>query len=238
MKYPTISAEELERLTGERHEGRSIDVENSIKWEGTDTEIDLSLLVAAADEIRNDLVGFVGGPDAAKVDLFEGRASAMLHAALAHVPLSVLDDPGFWRYVGAVHLWELVVWRHAATYDKGWPAFRKYVDATNATECVAIRMFLRGRIAEVDGDYVLASVVERGADLWRSHIGRVNIGYSPMLSRELVRQVAEHSIGTDTLRQLAKAITRYQSNVVLGLYDEDQAEVLLDGLRSELGSGS
>lgn len=232
MKYPTISTQQVQLLCADRLADRPVDLHNAIKWEGTEPELDIDPLATAAQRIEAELVTHNEGPDAKRRDLLEGRASGVLHAALTAVPLEVLDDPGFWRYVGFVHLWELVRWRERKTFDRGdWSEYRKYIDGTRPSECVATRMFLRGRISLIDGDYGLASAVREGTDLWRSHIVRVKTSYSPTLARELVRQVSEHSVPTDDLREMAKRINRLASNVMVHLYDADVSQAVLDEIR-------
>lgn len=232
MKYPVISIEELERFVAERLDGTSVDANNSIKWIGSEPEVDLTELRKASDEILTDLAAYRSSDDAGMRDQFEGRVAGRLHAALTSLPLPVLDDPGFWRYVGAVHLWEFVLWREGPTFARDWTAYRKYVDGRNHSECVALRMFLRGQIAVREpGDYDISTAVPRGTDLWRSHVVRVRTSYSPILAQGLISQVAEHAISTDDVRSYAKRITRVASNVVLSIYDEDEVAELLDELR-------
>jgi hypothetical protein len=231
MKYPVISIEELERLASERLAGTSVDVQNSISWVGADPEVDLGELASVGTELAEDLEQFKASDDANLQDFFEGQAAGKLHAALRHLPLPVLDDPGFWRYVSAAHLWDLVVWRQSKTFDKDWTEYRKYIDGRNHAECVALRMFLRGQIARRSDNYDLSSAVKKATDLWRSHIVRIRTSYSPLLAQGLVDQVVEHELTTDDVRPYAKRITRVASNVVLHTYDKDEVDHLLHELR-------
>ena len=237
MKYPVISPEEAERLTAEIVAGTAVDVVNSTKWVGSGEEIDLPSLTGACEQLLTDLAEFKRSDEAKLLDLFEGRASGVLHAALEGLPLGVLDDAGFWRYLSIALLWDLVVWRESKAFEKDWTDYRKYVDGRNHAECVPLRMFLRGRLAKQGSDYSLASAVPRGTDLWRSHIVRVRVSYTPPLARGLVEQVADHRITTDDLRSYAKRITRMGSNVVYSVYDEDEITEVLDELRTA-GGGS
>lgn len=232
MKYPVISLDESERLCARLVEGLEIDVNNVVKWMGTSPEIDLELIKSTALQLRDDLEEFEAS-GASDKDAFEGQASAKLHAALADLPLAVLDDPGFWRYLAIAHLWAIVVWREPKAFEKDWTKYRVYVDGRLQTECVPLRMFLRGQIAVVDGDYALTSAVPAATDFWRSHVARVRTSYSPVLARAFIREQVADRMSTDDLRAYAKRLQRVASNVVLHTYDDDAAATLLASLRDD-----
>jgi hypothetical protein len=68
--------------------------------------------------------------------------------------------------------------------------------------------------------------------LWRSHILRVRTSYAPALAAALVHRQADPNrrMTTEQLREFVKRVNRVASNVVLLLYDEGQAETLLNEL--------
>ncbi len=234
MRYPTVSLSELEMLSGLLLAGKPIDLPNSVKWTGQGAEIELAEVSATCRQITSDLIDFRESDDARLRDLFEGKSAGPLHATLKDLPLAVLDDPGFWRYVGVAHLWDLIVWRESKTFEKDWAKYRIYIDGRKHAECVPLRMFLRGQISlDSNGGYRASSEVPEGTDLWRSHIVRVRTSYIPPLARGLVDQVATHKIATDPLRAYARRINRVRSNVTLQLYTEDEIVKLLDEQRVE-----
>ncbi len=175
-------------------------------------------------------------------DEVEGLAATDLHRALeaVHEEPAILDDPGFWRYVTFRHLWAFVEWRERKALEtsrdpeKNKPRnFLKYVDGRNPTECVATRMYLRARISHHDHDYSRAYSVKHGADFWRSHILRVQVGSAPTVARELIDLQVEQPLTTDVLRVYAKRINRMWANVVPHQYDGPAARDLLLELRPE-----
>lgn len=230
MTYPTISLDECKRLAALFLDEQQDDVANSVKWVGHGPEIDVAAIAALAVELRDDLEEFQGGGSKDK-DAFEGAAAAKLHAVMARLPLAVLDDPAFWRYVTLTHFWELTRWREPGAFEKEWKHYRPYIDGLKQSECVPLRMFLRGQIGVREGDYELARAVPQATDLWRSHIVRVRTSYSPPLAQGLIRHQRDDRLNTDDVRELAKRIRRVSSNVVLHLYDDAQVDELLDELR-------
>ena len=153
---------------------------------------------------------------------------------MAELPLAIIDDPGFWRYLSLVHFWWLAQWRHPSAFESNDPAlYLRYVDGVLTTECVLSRMYLRAQIAEIDGDYSLTTAVAQGSDFWRSHILRVSTGASPPLSRALLREQSERRMPTDQARALARDLNRISSNIVLSIYDEEDAAALLTELREQ-----
>jgi len=235
MRYPTLTPDEVERLTHELlgEHGHEVDATRAVKWVGSGADVDLGPMLAMVQSLRSDLAEFQDSDHAGAKDRFEGRASTLIHAALIDVPIDVLDDPGFWRYVSMVHLWWFAHWREQKTFDGGdYRKIRVYVDGKRHAECIPLRMYLRGRIASDAGDPELASAAAEATDLWRSHIVRVRTSYSPELAAELVRRQAddERRMATDPLRAYAKRINRVASNVALSTYDRAQVEQLLDDL--------
>ena len=233
MSHPTIAPDSLDRLGPDLLAGGSQDVARAVKWVGASPEVDLSALDRLIPVLEAELEAFVSSEEASDKDLFEGRAAEKLHRALAHLPIDVLDNPGFWRFVSVAKLWWLARWREQVTHDKGeWEKFRVYVDGRRSSECVALRMFIRGRIAAEAGDPSLAHAVPQATDLWRSHIVRVRTSYIPTLAGELLKhQVGDRRMPTNDLREFAKRLNRLASNVVIDTYDASEVDPLLEELR-------
>lgn len=233
MKHPSISLDEVRRIAAERLQGSDVDVSGSVKWVGDGASLDLEPIKAAAAQIDGDLDAFVASGNSDK-DAFEGAAAVPLYAALAPLSLDVLDDQGFWRYLSMAHLWTLTTWREPAfrKEEAEWSKYRVYIDGRRQSECVALRMYLRARIAERDGDFSLATDIPEATDLWRSHIVRVRTSYSPVLAQAILEEQRAARMNTEDVRAFAKRIQRVASNVVLHLYEPDEAASLVTELRS------
>jgi hypothetical protein len=227
VKYPSVSLDDLEHVSGQLLQDASTNIESSIRWVGDGDEIDLTAITALGRTIAVELAQLDPQPPTVG-DEAEGKHAGDVHAALVDIPLRILDDPGFWRYLGATHLWSFTVARQRSTFETGdWMKYRKYVDGRTRAECVPLRMFIRGQIALRGLDYSLASAVSAATDLWRSHIVRIRTSYSPVLAQGLIRQQVPTKMSTDDLREHAKRITRVASNVLLHLYDEKEVDTLL-----------
>ena len=233
MRYPTISRETCSELADRKimnPESSFDDVLNDktiIVGEGVD--VDLSLIEGAAQAVMNEI------PIERRVnelDKVEGRAASHLYAALENVPIEVLDDRGFWRFLSFAYFWDFIEWREHNPFLKG--NYMKYLDGEDSTESVLTRMYLR--VAAIGGsEYAeLASAVERGVDVWRSHILRVRTGTSPALTRALVRFQERNQLKRDDMRELAKRLNRTWTNVVLNIYNDSEAEALIAELSSDL----
>lgn len=240
MRYPTISVDDLERLSAQLLSGSDADREASIKWVGEGPEIDLQPLQELATALRSELAELGAGEPPVVGDEFEGPASARLHATLRHVALRVLDDAGFWRYISAVHIWDMAVARQRSTFEsQEWTRYRGYIDGRTRSECIPLRMFVRGQLAWTEDGYELASAIPGAADLWRSHIIRIRTSYSRALAQGLVKQQMADKMTTDEVRAHAKRITRVASNVMLHLYDGNEVDELLSELDTRSsGSGT
>lgn len=184
----------------------------------------------------------------AQRDVYEGEVCGRVHASLTMCEqecFRALEDPGFWSYLSFRFGVGILRWRETAvaTYvktpnDKTRAAALKYVYDPKLTEGVLSRMYLRGRISAVDGDYSIAEAREYGAsvgntDVWRSHITRIVSGNAHPLARALATYWNEHEwIKTDTpnggLRLLAKMINRRRSNILPELLDADEAKQVVE----------
>lgn len=232
MRYPTISSNEMERLSVRLLDGETSEIEGSTKWIGASPDLELADLDEAVGSIRKAWeAGYQHLSTPKARDEMEGKAALLLYGGLASTPVDVLDDPGFWRYVTA-RLWWFVDWREEAIDPMNeWAKYRVYVDGRNHADCVTVRMYLRGRLATEGGVPALAHEIEEAADLWRSHIVRVRTSYSPFLTAGLLRQQMADRMTTNPLRAYARRLNRLASNVVLRTYADDQ---IVDGLLDEL----
>ena len=170
---------------------------------------------------------FRQGDEADRFEVFEGRAAGRVHMAMRDLPIAVLDDPGFWRYVSLAKFWWFIKFREAKPIAAG--NHMTYVDGTRPTECVPLRMFLRAQAVREGDDYSLASSMDRATDFWRSHVLRVQTASAPALARSFARLQHEKQMPTESqLRPFARQLNRLWANVVLHGVDEAEATQLLD----------
>ena len=233
MRYPTLSREACSELADHKITNPESSFDDLLREKttivGDGVDVDLSLIERAAQAVKDEI------PierRSTELDEVEGRAASHLYAALENVPVEVLDDRGFWRYLSLAYFWDFIEWREHNPFLKG--NYMKYLDGENSAESVLTRMYLR--IAALGGSKYteLASAVERGVDVWRSHILRVKTGTSPALTRALVRFQERNQLKRDDMRELAKRLNRTWTNVVLNIYDDSEAEALIAELSSDL----
>jgi hypothetical protein len=238
VRYPTISLDSCKTLWEATLNGEAIDLSAVVRWPGSGEEIDLSELQALASGLPAELTAFRASKATNDKDALEGSIAGRLHHALRDVPIQVLDDPGFWRYLTLAHFTDITMWREESTFTKEWWDYRKYVDGRSRSEGVVPRMYIRGRLSlRGDDDYSLSTAVKQATDLWRSHIVRVRTSYSAALTQGLVQQVADRRMPTDDLRAHARRINRISSNVVLQTYDDDAITALLEELYEDRVEG-
>ena len=234
MRYPTVSGERCADLALRMWKGETLSLKPAIEWVGEGDDVDLECVRQAAAMVTADLDD--AATDATK-EQREAEAAPLLHGALGTVDVEVLDDPGFWRYLSLDLFWGFIHWREAKAFARG--NCLKYVDGRSSNECVLTRMYLRA--AAVGGlpfaEY--ASLLPKATDFWRSHVVRVRTGTAPALVRAFVDTQRHQRLSTDPLRQFAKALNRTWSNVVLSIYDDDEARALVERIRREvLSEGS
>jgi hypothetical protein len=236
VRYPTISTDACVKLANEfLREGHRPVTEGEIDHAGKGPDLDVSGLESVAMSCATALENWQAeaAPPLDR-DQLEGALAGLLHRAIHTYPTLVLDDPGFWRFVALAHLWEVTYWREQGSFDSLDPAkYLRYIDAKAPAECVVTRMFLRARaVVRGDDDYSLAAGVPRGVDFWRSHVLRVGVSYAPPLARALAKEQATHHMPTDDLRAYARRLNRSSTNLVLPLLDDDEAEALIERLKT------
>ena len=224
MRYPTITMSDCRSLAGQMSNGFSPNIQLSVTWLGVGNCLELDRIEEAARKIdqvwkeHRDLYG-------SDKDRLEGRVAPTLYSALQEVCVEVLDDPGFWRYLSLAHFWDFIAWREDKAFARG--NYLKYVDGKKSTECVLTRMYLRVQ-ALGGSDYgYMAVEVKKATDLWRSHIIRVRTGTAPPLTRAFVKQQRDNWLNTPDLREFAKRLNRTWTNVLLNIYDDEEAERLI-----------
>lgn len=223
MRYPTLTPRQCAELSDLRLLGEDILVEP--EWLGQGTDLDLGPMRSARTAISRLMPADRRNSE---LDEVEGKAAFELYRALEQVPIQILDDRGFWRYLSIDLFWDFIAWREREPFERG--NHMRYVDGESNVNAVLPRMYLR--MSALGGiEYAhLSSVVKRGTDFWRSHILRVSAGTAPPLTRALVRFQARHQLKRDDIRELAKRLSRQWTNVVLTIYDDDEAAALIEEL--------
>jgi len=238
MRYPTISMDVCMKLSSSflRDGQRPADT-GEIDFAGTGPDLDVSSLAEASALCEEALTAWAADPAVATSDrdLLEGRLSGHIHQALHGFPVLVLDDPGFWRFAVLQYFWSLTYWRERERFDSRDPAkYLRYVDATQPTECVLTRMFLRAQVVRRgQDDYALAEAVPRGTDFWRSHVLRVGVSYAPSVAQAFAREQAQRRMATDELRQFASMLNRASTNIVFPVLDDAEAIAAVQSLRAD-----
>jgi hypothetical protein len=222
MRYPVLTNTKTAELAAEFVSGTEPSVEPHTTWLGTGADIDLRPIAAVAAEIAKDAETWTNKDR----DRFEGKASVKLYEALRAVPPEILDDRGFWRYLALRYFWEFIAWREQGAFAAG--NHLKYVDASTNTEAVLPRMYLRALAVGGGAHSELASAVTEATDFWRSHVLRVRTGSAPALTRAFAAKQARDRLMTESLREAAKRLNRNWTNVVLYLYDDDEARRVID----------
>jgi len=225
MKYPVVSVSSCEAFADKKIRKQSPTVEET--WKGRGDTVDLSPIEELA-EVVNERIRDVD-EDVDK-DQVEGEVAGDLYHALEDIPASVLDDPGFWRYLSIEYFWPFIAWREREPFEKG--NYLKYLNGLTNTEAVLPRMYLRAKSVGPHHTQ-LAGVLEQSADFWRSHVLRVRTGSAPALTRAFVRMQSNDRLMTDPLRDFARSLNRVWSNIQLHLYDEDQSDQLIRELRDK-----
>ena len=230
MRYPALSPRMARELAKRMIKGEIIDKNSYWIERGEGKKVDRSLLhalgVSAGEAIEN-----AGAPTSDR-DRVEGAACSALFEQLNTLPVEVLDDQGFWAYISIFELWDFVVWREELTNNN----VGKYVDGTSQSECIALRMFIRGQALSLGGNSDLAGEIPNATDFWRSHVTRVRTSTSPNLVVALAESQAEERLTTQPLRDLAKRLNRLWSNVSLVDYTAAEARELVEEQRSLLES--
>lgn len=225
MRYPIISESKLKNLVDLRLTGKHFGLDSNVQWIGTGEHLDLVAIEQLAQRINGK--NFAEGRRVTDKDVIEGEIAIELYSALSHVPPYVLDDPGFWRYLGFGLFWDFILWREdkAANSEK----IRVYIDARSYTETVLTRMYLRVQSLGPDPtNWKLSSKIHSAVDFWRSHIVRVRTGSIPVLAIEVVKKQVESRLKTEKIRPAAKMVNRMHANIIFDIYTETEVRNVVD----------
>lgn len=229
MKYPVLSHSNLTEIADKRIQDIEVEVDPYVEWVGSGEQIDLAPIQSVAASIVSGTDDWAKGSK--DVDKYEGQKSQALYDALSPLPIPILDDRGFWRYLSARLFWDFIVWRHPTSF-KPDGTYLKYVDGAVNTESVLVRMFLRAAALGGQDTSSLAGGIDEAGDFWRSHIIRVQTGFAPPLARSFAMKQKAGRLTTVPIRAAAKRLNRTWSNVILHMYDEEEASDIVDEIWS------
>jgi len=206
--------------------GRHVSIDAKAGSEGTGDDVDEESLIEILRYYQMELETSPPKDN----ELFEGRLAAALFGWFDALPIEVLDDPGFWRYVSLRHFWWFIEWREAEPIDKG--NFNNLVDATLPAEHIPLRLYLRAKAVADGEDASLAGEIPKSTDFWRSHITRVRVASAPAMARAFAEtkrdeKFLDSPLKTERLRRVAKRVNRMWSNVRLDMYDSVESKKLM-----------
>ena len=222
-----LSEKDCADLASQLSAGKQPSIDPYATWVGSGEDVPLKPIAEAAIEISKGMLEWTDKDR----DRFEGKAAPTIFAALTDVRTEVLDDRGFWRFLSLRFFWDFIAWREEEPFSKG--NHLKYVSATTNTESVLPRMYLRAQAVGGVHYAGLAAALPKGTDFWRSHVLRVRTGSAPALTRAFAAKQAGSRLSTDLLRDAARRLNRTWTNVVLHLYNDDEASDLIDTIWNE-----
>ena len=226
MRYRTLGKAISQQMAADLVADRHVSIDAKAGSEGTGDDVDEESLIEILRYYRTELETNPPKDN----ELFEGRMAAALFGWFDSLPVEVLDDPGFWRYVSLRHFWWFIEWREAEPIAKG--NFNNLVDATLPAEHVPLRLYLRAKAIADGEDASLAGEIPKSTDFWRSHITRVRVASAPGMARAFAEMKRDEKsldspLKTERLRRVAKRVNRMWSNVRLDMYDSAESKKLM-----------
>lgn len=233
MRYPTLAIGHVDALASERLRGLEPSCDSVAVWRGDGETVSLDELDVVLATFRGELER-VGTSPALTSDKepFEGELAVAVFAVLDQLPVEVLDDPGFWRYLAMSRFWWFISWREFESLSSG--TLSTYIDGRRNTESIPLRLYLRAKAVAESTDPHIAAGLKKCTDFWRSHVTRVRTGSAPHLAAAFAEMQRDSKLRlpTDELRQFARRLNRLWSNVQLAMYDEREARAVIEELRS------
>lgn len=171
-----------------------------------------------------------------RLDEFEGLAAGIIHKHLNVLPLEVLTDEDFWRFIAVLPMMELVAWRHPTLGNNNFGL----TQGRGFLRCLPYRMFIRADIAfrSSNGtDYDLASNKDFGQDQWASHVIAQQYGMVPILVKSMLHYFAgirsrKVKQPTQIDREIAKELNQIRSIQVFEFFEKESE---FDQIISEIG---
>ena len=228
MQYPTISLHAYQRFINEYRQNSPLrdKPEGVLRGQGEEplNRIRAELL-RIVDEWKKSIKKI--GESSAKKEELEGELSSQLFRILETLPVTMLTDSDFWRFLSSEYFFEFTLWRD------GENCALASFGASSATvnfDCVPFRMFNRGLIAFTISEDIneLDYAHIPGTDLWRSHILRVLTSYSSSMSQAILDEFKAGNLPTAVVRDVAKSLRKSRANVVFEVLDLEEATAVLN----------
>lgn len=230
MKYPTISFGDAAEYVHSRQEGKNIlsVPEPRLKGEGRNISLDIHKSISNAFEGWREKAANASNQQ--KKDAIEGEYAIKLFESfdfLMQAP-EVLTDRDFWRYLAINHMYDFCEWRETRVGNKcspaAWGADSRSIDR----DCVPYRMFNRALVArgidlQFNSKGMKYARIASG-DMWKSHVLRYDISYSPSMVKVLLDKFDSKDINTQTVRPAIKGIGRVHANVMYEVFADEDAK--------------
>ena len=185
--------------------------------------------------------------------------AAPFHQALSQLPIPVLDDPDFWRYLGLGPL----RWFTLAcdlSYSHGDPHLARtsteLTSRADLREHPVLRTYLRGQMVQSgpdNDDYSAAmwlgqaALAANGAwadtDALKSHLIRVRVGEAPFMAQAFLGAASDPYLPTGSardgtgVRSFIKLFRRARPQLVWEIYGQEEAAQLANELRETFDHG-
>lgn len=233
MRYPVLERNKAQQLIDARRAKEHHEEEAFVDTRGEGSDFDDAFIHPLKERLEALRKTFppqlaAKSPEGGR---FEAEACSLVHQAIPHAFGSAISDSDFWRYLAVIHFSDLVEWRHGTKEN---PAHMNNYGIGNTKRNLLFRMWVRAEIAYDEGSsepYRLARFGDK--DLWESHIIAVRTGNARATVRSLMKYLYPEELNGKCrlkiieVRQLAKRLTRLRANVLLEIYDEQQALALV-----------
>lgn len=159
-------------------------------------------------------------------NLFDLEAAKQTYEGLRGLPLAVLLDKDFWRYLTLHELFSIVIWRmpYNEKKEEGWRS--NFGVGSNWPRCYPYKSFLRGQL--------IATVQERGypwvdqsdVDFYDSHLFSSRNGLIPSVASAL-NTIRQDFTKSRALQPYVTTAVRYRATHATELLDPAEAEGVL-----------
>ena len=228
MSHPTITLHAFQQFITDHRDSGSIPnkPEATLRGQGEDTFEKIKREISSLIDFWKKQIKTIG-ESSAKKEALEAEMSEKLFKILSGLPMTVLTDSDFWRYLACHPFFEFIEWRDGENCARA--SFGANANRVNF-DCVPYRMFNRALVAhsisEDENDFGYAHVP--GTDLWRSHILRVLNSYSAAMSQAILDKALAKELPTQILRETIKYLKRDRNNILFETLEYDDARALLE----------
>jgi len=203
-----------------------------VVWKGSGIDVTAAPLAKMNSEMTALLNSTFSGAMKKKdsrLDKYEGMAASIVHQNLSDLPIEILADEDFWRYVALISIFEIVAWRHESLGNNNFGL----TGGRGFLRCLPYRMFIRADIAHRYSDganYNLTSAHGSLVDQWASHVLAQQYGSVPRLVKVMLEQFEDLrkrkvKKPTDIDREIAKELRQVRSIQVFEFF-QDEAPIV------------